>query len=109
MALAPILLWSLEGLSETMPIAGAATGGLPGFPVRPHRMSQGKLPGSAGILACGVSGNDHRMTEASRQGCLRSQVVCPTIFRRSNHISYVICRMPYEIWRMAYDPNYVGR
>jgi hypothetical protein len=31
-----------------------------------------KRPGSAGILACEVSGKD-RLTEASRQGCLRSQ------------------------------------
>src|SRR5262245_5351627 len=36
------------------------------------RKSYCKLPGSAGILACLVSGND-RLAEASRQGCLRSQ------------------------------------
>src|SRR5215475_3744872 len=45
------------------------TGSLPGLPERPHRRGQGKLPGSAGILACRVYGND-RLTEASRQGCL---------------------------------------
>jgi hypothetical protein len=33
------------------------------------------FPGSAGILACGIFGKG-RLTEASRQGCLRSQV-CP--------------------------------
>ncbi len=33
------------------------------------------------ILACVVSGND-RLTEASRQGCLRSQEVCPTLAQR---------------------------
>jgi hypothetical protein len=36
-------------------------------------------PGSAGIPACFAYGND-RLTEASRQGCLRSQVVCPAFF-----------------------------
>src|SRR5262247_388569 len=48
------------------------------FSRKRHWMGHGKLPGSAGILACGVSGSD-RLTEASRQGCLRSQEVCPTL------------------------------
>src|SRR5262245_36129726 len=47
------------------------------FSRKRHWMGHGKLPGSAGILACGVSGSD-RLTEGSRQGCLRSQEVCPT-------------------------------
>jgi hypothetical protein len=32
--------------------------------------------GAPPIFACVVSGND-RLTEARRQGCLRSQAVCP--------------------------------
>src|SRR5262245_24390493 len=40
----------------------------------------GAHPGSAGILACLVLGND-LLTETSRQGCLRSQDACaPRIF-----------------------------
>jgi len=37
--------------------------------------------GAPPILACQVSGND-RLTEASRQGSLRSQAVCPTLAPR---------------------------
>src|SRR5262249_21472602 len=39
--------------------------------IRLLRKGWGKLPGSAGVPACVVSGNDP-LTEASRQGCLRS-------------------------------------
>src|SRR5262245_41609772 len=48
---------------------------------------QGKHSGSAGILACVVSGND-RLTEASRQGCLRSQEARPTLIYSKTIIRY---------------------
>src|SRR5262245_49735286 len=43
------------------------------FPFPSERATnEQKSSGSAGIPACGLSGND-RLIEASRQGCLRSQ------------------------------------
>jgi hypothetical protein len=93
---------------EKVPIAILNTHLQTALVLAPILLVEGKLPGSAGILACVVSGNG-RLTEAGRQGCLRSQGVCPTIFRGSNHISYFIWHMTYEIWRKPYDQNYAGR
>jgi len=43
------------------------------------------------VLACGVFGND-RLTEASRQGCWRSQAVCPTLAQRFSLFKSVATR-----------------
>src|SRR5262245_36669369 len=57
-----------------MKTAAREYGKLPGSASWEHIL--GAHPGSAGILACWVLGND-LLTEASRQGCLRSQDALP--------------------------------
>src|SRR5262245_13167614 len=51
----------------------------------------GKLPGSAGILACLLRSVGH-CRKPSRQGCLRSQVVCPTLAPRFSFFQAVATR-----------------
>ena len=62
----------------------------------------GAHPGSAGILACLVLGND-LLTETSRQGCLRSQDICLDSFDaayRENQANFQFAlHISEEKWR----------